>query len=203
MPGYTENPFASTHSLDVNPFDDPAAAQQSANATRLEEIRQRELDLERRERELAQKSEHIRKHGRNNWPPCEYRASSSARSVPARPRSTPPPPDTCSLPPHIPLDSGGDPGGVPAPHHTPLPAVARPCRHPGGEHGRLHLHIGLGSIQRRERPWLKHCVRRLLAPRPLAVLTEAFAQLFDLYYPIVILAMVPVRPCMRYMVSPR
>ena len=71
MSKLNENPFASSHSLDVNPFDDPAAAQQSSNAARLEEIRQRELDLERRERELAQKSENIRKNGRNNWPPCE------------------------------------------------------------------------------------------------------------------------------------
>ncbi|KAH9946092.1 scamp-domain-containing protein, partial [Epithele typhae] len=64
-----ENPFASSHSLDANPFDDPAASQQASNTARLEEIRQRELELERRERELAQKSDHIRKHGRNNWPP--------------------------------------------------------------------------------------------------------------------------------------
>ena len=27
--------------------------------------------MERRERELQQKAETIRKHGRNNWPPCE------------------------------------------------------------------------------------------------------------------------------------
>ena len=72
---YNENPFASSHSLDTNPFDDPATTQQQSDATRLEELRQREADLERRERELAQKSEHIRKHGRNNWPPCEYRSS--------------------------------------------------------------------------------------------------------------------------------
>ncbi|KAL7283413.1 hypothetical protein ACG7TL_002843 [Trametes sanguinea] len=65
----TENPFASTHSLDTNPFEDPTDAQSTTNATRLEEIRQRELDLERREQELAQKQEHIRRHGRNNWPP--------------------------------------------------------------------------------------------------------------------------------------
>lgn len=36
----------------------------------MEELRQREADLERRERELNQKAEHIRKFGRNNWPPC-------------------------------------------------------------------------------------------------------------------------------------
>ncbi|KAF4576436.1 hypothetical protein EYR36_004413 [Pleurotus pulmonarius] len=67
-----QNPFASSHSLDTNPFDDPAPPQSSshaAEAARLEELRRREQDLERREQELTQKAEHIRKHGRNNWPP--------------------------------------------------------------------------------------------------------------------------------------
>ncbi|KAJ7097873.1 scamp family-domain-containing protein [Mycena belliarum] len=63
-----QNPFASTHSLDTNPFDDPAP-QHSADAVRLDQLRQREQDLERREQELAAKADTIRKHGRNNWPP--------------------------------------------------------------------------------------------------------------------------------------
>ena len=50
---YTQNPFASTHSLDTNPFDDPASLQPNApspnDAARLEEIRRREQDLERQE----------------------------------------------------------------------------------------------------------------------------------------------------------
>ncbi|KAF7294882.1 Secretory carrier membrane protein 2 [Mycena indigotica] len=62
------NPFASTHSLDTNPFDDPAPQQQATDA-RLEQLRQRELDLERREQELATKADNIRRNGRNNWPP--------------------------------------------------------------------------------------------------------------------------------------
>ncbi|KAI0065387.1 scamp-domain-containing protein [Artomyces pyxidatus] len=75
----TKNPFASTTSLDTNPFDDPFAEHESVqqtpqyshelNASRAAELEQRERDLERRERELTQKAEHIRKHGRNNWPP--------------------------------------------------------------------------------------------------------------------------------------
>ena len=68
--GYNENPFASSHSLDTNPFDDPAKP--ADHDARLEELRQREADLERRERELTQKQDHIRRHGRNNWPPCKY-----------------------------------------------------------------------------------------------------------------------------------
>ena len=75
---YTENPFASTHSLDANPFDDPTPARTSPapsypspnHAARLEELNQRERDLERREAELNQKADHIRRFGRNNWPPC-------------------------------------------------------------------------------------------------------------------------------------
>ena len=72
---YHQNPFTSTHSLDTNPFDDPP--QQSASITvspdeaaRLAEIRRREEDLARREAELNNKADHIRRHGRNNFPPC-------------------------------------------------------------------------------------------------------------------------------------
>jgi hypothetical protein len=69
-----ENPFGSTHSLDANPFDDPAPPPQvdPSHAARLEEIAQRERDLERREQELTQKADHIRRHGRNNFPPCKF-----------------------------------------------------------------------------------------------------------------------------------
>ncbi|KAF8625824.1 hypothetical protein AX15_005204 [Amanita polypyramis BW_CC] len=65
------NPFASTHSLDANPFDDPPAHPDPtpAEAAGLEELRRREQDLERREAELNKKTEHLRRHGRNNWPP--------------------------------------------------------------------------------------------------------------------------------------
>ncbi|EIN07304.1 scamp-domain-containing protein [Punctularia strigosozonata HHB-11173 SS5] len=65
MSELTQNPFASTHSLDANPFEDPPDAQ-SARAAELE---RRERELERREQELTQKADHIRRHGRNNFPP--------------------------------------------------------------------------------------------------------------------------------------
>ncbi|KAI0928446.1 hypothetical protein AcW1_005687 [Taiwanofungus camphoratus] len=73
----TENPFASTHSLDANPFDDPSVEHISPTSSfakndhtvQLEELNQRERDLERREQELHQKAEHIRRFGRSNWPP--------------------------------------------------------------------------------------------------------------------------------------
>lgn len=72
----TQNPFASTHSLDTNPFEDPVPlAGRDAQASRAETLEQRERDLERRERELNQKAEHIRVHGRNNWPPCATHSS--------------------------------------------------------------------------------------------------------------------------------
>lgn len=76
--GFTENPFASSHSLDANPFDDPADVSTTASqsnvdhAAKLDELRHREQDLERREQELANKAENIRRHGRNNWPPCTW-----------------------------------------------------------------------------------------------------------------------------------
>jgi secretory carrier-associated membrane protein len=74
---YAHNPFASTHSLDTNPFDDPTtptthsatSPSHAAEAARLEQLRQRELDLERREQELAAKANNLRHHGKNNWPP--------------------------------------------------------------------------------------------------------------------------------------
>jgi secretory carrier-associated membrane protein len=73
-----QNPFASTHSLDTNPFDDPPPQSASSiksvspeEAARLAEIRRREEDLARRESELNNKAEHIRRHGRNNFPPCQ------------------------------------------------------------------------------------------------------------------------------------
>jgi len=65
------NPFGSSQSLDANPFEDPAPPPEAdpTHAARLEEIAQRERDLERRETELSQKTDHIRRHGRNNFPP--------------------------------------------------------------------------------------------------------------------------------------
>jgi hypothetical protein len=64
---YNQNPFASTHALDQNPFDDNQTAD---HQQRLADLQRREQDLERREQELTAKSDHIRKHGRNNFPPC-------------------------------------------------------------------------------------------------------------------------------------
>jgi len=73
MTELTQNPFASTHSLDTNPFDDPVPQSSSSypndtHDTRLAQLSQRERDLERREQELSAKADHIRTHGRNNWP---------------------------------------------------------------------------------------------------------------------------------------
>ena len=81
---YTENPFASTHSLDTNPFDDPspktaASSTSKVDSARLEDLERRERDLERRETELTQRAEYIRKHGRNNWPPCTSRTPVTLR----------------------------------------------------------------------------------------------------------------------------
>ncbi|KAF5315718.1 hypothetical protein D9611_004745 [Ephemerocybe angulata] len=69
---YTQNPFASSHSLDTNPFDDPpqqSSGYAAAEQARLEEIRRREQDLERREAELNTKADNLRRNGRNNFPP--------------------------------------------------------------------------------------------------------------------------------------
>ncbi|EPQ58025.1 scamp-domain-containing protein [Gloeophyllum trabeum ATCC 11539] len=70
MAGLSENPFASTTSLDKNPFEDPEP--QPAHApydARMQELAAREQELQRREQELNQRAEYIRTHGRNNFPP--------------------------------------------------------------------------------------------------------------------------------------
>jgi len=70
MSEITENPFASTTSLDQNPFEDPAPPPPVAGAkgNRLDDLERRERELQAREAELARRQEHIRLHGRNNWP---------------------------------------------------------------------------------------------------------------------------------------
>jgi len=67
----TENPFASTHSLDENPFDDPTPTHDSFKPPpdRAQELDRRERDLAAREETLRLEAERIRRHGRNNWPP--------------------------------------------------------------------------------------------------------------------------------------
>ena len=121
---YTQNPFASTHSLDTNPFDDPP----TKDAPHPQDLDRRERDLERREQELNQRAEHIRKHGRNNWPPCLY-PSPLARSVLMY----------SSFPSHLPLHFRRDPGRFPSPHLPSLSTMARPCRYPPHKHACLHI----------------------------------------------------------------
>lgn len=77
-----ENPFASTDSLDKNPFDDPGVGTYSAStstydpslAAREAELRRREEDLRAREREVAQQQEAIQRRRKNNWPKCTLRS---------------------------------------------------------------------------------------------------------------------------------
>lgn len=76
MSRLTENPFASTATLDNNPFDDPTTANSTFHQQESRSAGLRQADLERREQELAareaalnERAEHIRKHGRNNFPP--------------------------------------------------------------------------------------------------------------------------------------
>ncbi|KAG9010954.1 hypothetical protein FRB94_009434 [Tulasnella sp. JGI-2019a] len=68
-----ENPFASNASLDMNPFDDPTSTKPygASSATldsRAEDLARRERELAAREAEVNARAEHVRTHGRNNWP---------------------------------------------------------------------------------------------------------------------------------------
>jgi len=72
---YPENPFASTHSLDTNPFDDPTPTSQppsyplsQTSLNKADTIAQREAALDARERELNARQERLQQHGKNNWP---------------------------------------------------------------------------------------------------------------------------------------
>ena len=75
----TDNPFASTHSLDENPFEDPVSNSytgynQNVN-TRAAELDRRQAELDAREAQLRREQENLanaRKNGRNNWPPCMF-----------------------------------------------------------------------------------------------------------------------------------
>ncbi|KIO28172.1 hypothetical protein M407DRAFT_184171 [Tulasnella calospora MUT 4182] len=70
-----ENPFASNASLDQNPFDasdpfsDPTSTRSAGTDARAADLARREQELAAREAELNQRAEHIKTHGRNNWPP--------------------------------------------------------------------------------------------------------------------------------------
>ena len=127
---FTENPFSSTHSLDANPFDDPAS--DPAHASRMEELAQRERDLERREAELAQKADHIKKHGRNNFPPCESSRQNLHMTMSNAPDS---------LPAHLSFNCRRDSGSISSWDHPSLSAVAGSWRHTPLQHGCLHREL--------------------------------------------------------------
>ncbi|EJD02344.1 scamp-domain-containing protein [Fomitiporia mediterranea MF3/22] len=67
-----ENPFASTHSLDENPFDHPddqaaAPAQDASVAAREAELNRRAQELDARQRDLERQQQNMRPR-KNNWP---------------------------------------------------------------------------------------------------------------------------------------
>lgn len=141
-----ENPFASTHSLDANPFDDPPTQHgggfpNDPHDTRLEQLSQRERDLERREQELNAKAEHIRSHGKNNWPFCEFYKHSSSR-LPIQTNSV------HSLPPYLSFNIRRNTRSVTAFDHTALSIMACPTWHPHNQHDSLFIHSA-GGIERR------------------------------------------------------
>jgi hypothetical protein len=140
----TQNPFASTHSLDANPFDDPPTQSSSSfpsttKDSRLEQLSQREQDLERREQELNKKAEHIRTHGRNNWPFSMYHHLSRL--------TTPLIEGACtSVSSHIPLHLRRNSRSITPVDYTTLPAMAGSAWDVAHQHGCMYLHLA-GRIQ--------------------------------------------------------
>ena len=130
----TQNPFASTHSLDANPFDDPPTQHEGGfpHDTRLEQLSQRERDLERREQELNAKADHIRTHGKNNWPFCEsYSHSPKAFKLIN---------SLCSLSPYLPFNIRGNTRSITAFDHTALSLVACLAWYPHNQHDSLFIY---------------------------------------------------------------
>jgi len=77
----TENPFASTHSLDQNPFDDPTTA----------DLERREREVREREAQLDARETAIKTRGKNNWPfffPLIYHNIDEEIPEPSRPLMT-------------------------------------------------------------------------------------------------------------------
>lgn len=69
MSNYHENPFASSHSLDANPFDDPNDSRPTQpSAAKQADLERRERELAAREAEISRRETNI-KHGKNNFPP--------------------------------------------------------------------------------------------------------------------------------------
>ena len=126
----TENPFASTHALDANPFDDPSDPS-PLHPDRLEELNRRERELQAREQELNKKAEHIRVNGRNNFPPCppEPPFVYINRLIMAR-----------SLSSDFSFDSGRNSRGIAPTYHTDVPALAPPSWYTHYQPRRLHFH---------------------------------------------------------------
>ncbi|KAI5474695.1 secretory carrier-associated membrane protein [Pseudohyphozyma bogoriensis] len=52
--------------------EDGAAANRDEMATRIDDLARRERELAAREEALTARAEHIRRHGRNNWPPGPF-----------------------------------------------------------------------------------------------------------------------------------
>jgi len=63
----TENPFASTQSLDQNPFDDPTTP--TAAHKPYADLERREREIREREEQLAQREASLKTRGNNNFPP--------------------------------------------------------------------------------------------------------------------------------------
>ncbi|QRW27494.1 RNA recognition motif protein [Rhizoctonia solani] len=68
MSNYHENPFASNHSLDANPFDDPTDNRTAQTTSKQVDLERRERELAAREAEISRRETNI-KHGKNNFPP--------------------------------------------------------------------------------------------------------------------------------------
>lgn len=150
---YTQNPFASSHSLDTNPFDDPP--QRSASAAeqaRLEELRRREQDLERREAELNVKADNLRRNGRNNFPPCTS-LQSGIIPIPLMGFQL-----CTSLPFNFPLHQGRDTTGFPAFDHPAISALAGSRGYTSCQYDCMYLYTHCWCRGWWKRPGFEHWV---------------------------------------------
>lgn len=69
---YEADAYSAAPQSSKSVFEEEESSTPRATTAQLDDIQRRERELQRREEELAQRAENIRKHGRNNWPFCEF-----------------------------------------------------------------------------------------------------------------------------------
>lgn len=133
--------FVGTHDDYVMERDGSGSG--SGGSAAYADLERRERELQHREADLEARAAHIRKHGRNNFPPCTsplgFPAFEATPLTTARPVWS-----ENSLPFDLPRHFGGDPGRISAGGSASVLALASMAPRLVAQHGRLHHPFRLG-----------------------------------------------------------